>query len=159
MCKDSRSRWLKPDTKFSKLENFPYKNVTLGSDKHPFLQPENGDTVWANPGSLGIKSPHRGKSRQSTVDSGEITRPCGCSCRGTGRGMLQNVEKAKKTRRSEVGGRGLAESEGRLGNDGEAKEGAGGKGEERGLRGPKLFGRLPEGLEGERLRGKQGRKV
>lgn len=91
--------------------------------------------------------------------SGEITRPCGCSCGGTGRGMLQNVEKAKKTRRSEVGGRGLAESEGRLGNDGEAKEGAGGKGEERGLRGPKLFGRLPEGLEGERLRGKQGRKV
>lgn len=56
--------------------------------------------------------------------------------------MLQNVEKAKKTRRSEVGGRGLAESEGRLGKDGEAKEGAGGKREERGLRGPKLFGKI-----------------
>ena len=60
VCKDPHSKWLKLETKFPKLENFRHKNVTLGSDKHPLLQPENGDTVWANPGSLGIKSPHRG---------------------------------------------------------------------------------------------------
>lgn len=78
---------------------------------------------------------------------------------GQARGMLQNVEKAKKTRRSEVGagGRGLAESEGRLGSVREAKEGAG-EGLEA-LEAQSCLGRLPEGLEGERLRGKQGGRL
>lgn len=57
VCKDSHCRWLKLETKFPKLENFQHKNVTPGSDKHPLLQ---RDTVWANPGSLGIKNPHGG---------------------------------------------------------------------------------------------------